>query len=125
MARGLGHLRPSKRSMRLVRVPNNINQNHRTPKRIRLIDGLVKNTSLKSNRDMANIRFKGLKFIKNIEVPALRVIDTVVSYQTYGLGDGLWSIEAKTSYDQSCYGPSCKEWVGSNGTRDDEEADDL
>lgn len=67
--------------------------------------------------------FKGLRFLRVEEVPALRAIDTVVSYQTYSLGDGLWSIEAKTSYDQSCWGPSCMEWVGSNGTR--EEADDL
>lgn len=65
----------------------------------------------------------GLKLTGKINVPALRKRDLVVSYQTYSIGDGEWSIEAKTSNDQSVWGPSIEEWVGSNGTR--EEADDL
>ena len=88
----------------------------------------LKNVSGCSNNPGAvstKMILKGLHFIKWCEVPELRVIDTVVSCQTYGIGGGQWSIEAKTSYDQSCWGPSCMEWVGSNGTRYDEEADDL
>lgn len=69
------------------------------------------------------MRLQGLVKANRVEVPALRNIDLVESYQTYSLGDGLWSIEAKTSSDQSVWGPCLKEWVGSNGTR--EPQDDL
>lgn len=72
---------------------------------------------------MKRPKIKGLTFAGSISVPETRACDLVVSYQTYALGDGLWSIEAKTTSDQSCWGPSIMEWVGSNGTR--EEADDL
>jgi len=74
---------------------------------------------------MMNLRatIQGLTPGKKVHVPAVRAIDTVVSYQTYSVGGGEWSIEAKTSHDQSVWGPSIKEWVGSNGTQSP--ADDL
>lgn len=68
------------------------------------------------------MKIQGLIATQLIKVDAIRAIDLVVSYQTYSLGGGEWSIEAKTSYDQ--WGPSIKEWVGSNGT-DGENPTDL
>ena len=69
------------------------------------------------------MKLVGLVKVGTVKVPALKVVDLVESYQTYALGDGLWSIEAKTTEDQSVWGPSIHEWVGSNGTREPE--DDL
>ena len=46
-------------------------------------------------------------------------------YETYSIGDGQWSIEAKETPAQGVWSPCLKEWVGSNGTRYDEEPDDL
>jgi hypothetical protein len=71
------------------------------------------------------MKIYGLIATKTINVKAVKAIDMVVSYQTYSLGGGEWSIEAKTTHDQSVWGPSIMEWVGSNGTRYDEEATDL
>lgn len=71
-----------------------------------------------------SMRINGLIKTQIVNVKAIKAVDLVDSYQTYSLGGGEWSIEAKTSYDQSCWGPSVMEWVGSNGTRD-ERADDL
>lgn len=71
----------------------------------------------------ATMRLQGLKKVGIIEVPAVKAVDLVESCQTYALGDGMWSIEAKTSADQSVWGPAIAEWVGSNGTREPE--DDL
>lgn len=51
--------------------------------------------------------------------------DAVVSWQSYSVGDGQWSLEGKTSYGFSEWDQSCVEFVGSNGTRDGEEPDDL
>jgi hypothetical protein len=70
------------------------------------------------------MKIQGLIATQLIKVDEVRAIDLVVSYQTYSLGGGEWSIEAKTSYDQSIWGPSIKEWVGSNGT-DGEDPTDL
>lgn len=69
------------------------------------------------------INIQGLTPGKKVHVPAVKAIDLVVSYQQYSVGGGEWSIEAKTSYDQSVWGPCIKEWVGSNGTQGP--ADDL
>lgn len=71
------------------------------------------------------MKIQGLIATQTVNVKAVKAIDLVVSYQTYSLGGGEWSIEAKTSYDQSIWGPSIKEWVGSNGTRESEEPTDL
>lgn len=48
--------------------------------------------------------------------------DQVDHYSTHALGGGEWSIEAHRESDDY-WVPAIKEWVGSNGTR--EEADDL
>lgn len=69
------------------------------------------------------MKIQGLIATQVIKVAAVKAIDLVVSYQTYALGGGEWSIEAKTSHDQSVWGPSIMEWVGSNGTRDGESTD--
>lgn len=69
------------------------------------------------------MRINNLIKTQVVKVKEVRVIDLVVSYQTYPLGGGEWSIEAKTTSDQSVWGPSIKEWVGSNGTHS--EPDDL
>lgn len=69
------------------------------------------------------MRIKGLNFVEIVNVPALTVADTVYNYSSHSLGDGLWSIEAQETPDP--WGPCIREWVGSNGTRYDEEADDL
>ncbi len=74
---------------------------------------------------MVKMRIEGLIATQVINVAAVRAIDLVVSYQTYALGGGEWSIEAKTTHDQSVWGPSIKEWVGSNGTRGGGEPTDL
>jgi len=72
-----------------------------------------------------NMKIRGLVVARIVEVAAVKAVDLVVSYQTYSLGGGDWSIEAKTSNDQSAWGPSIMEWVGSNGTRNGEEPTDL
>ena len=71
------------------------------------------------------MKIQGLDYVGMTHVDEVRAIDLVTGFQTYAVGDGQWSIEAKTSQDMSAYGPSCMEWVGSNGTRYDEEPDDL
>lgn len=71
------------------------------------------------------MKIQGLIATQVIKVAAVKAVDLVVNYQTYSLGGGEWSIEAKTSHDQSVWGPSIMEWVGSNGTRDGEEPTDL
>lgn len=71
------------------------------------------------------MKIRGLIFSCVKHVAAVKAVDLVVSYQTYAVGGGDWSIEAKTTPDQSVWGPSIKEWVGSNGTRDGEEPTDL
>jgi hypothetical protein len=73
---------------------------------------------------MTTMNIQGLVATQVIKVNAVKAVDLVVSYQTYSVGGGQWSIEAKTTHDQSVWGPCIKEWVGSNGTRD-EEATDL
>jgi len=69
-----------------------------------------------------SMRINNLVKTQIVNVKAIKAVDLVVSYQSFSLGGGEWSIEAKTSHD-SIWGPSIMEWVGSNGTR--EETDDL
>ena len=71
------------------------------------------------------MRILNLNYVGMTHVDEVRQIDLVTNFQTYAIGDGLWSIEAKTTNDMSEWGPSCMEWTGSNGTRYDEESDDL
>lgn len=63
------------------------------------------------------IKFIGLK---KVEMITITNGDLVANTQTYALGDGMWSIEVTGSN-----GELLKEFVGLNGTRPDEEADDL
>ena len=63
------------------------------------------------------MRIHNLVKTQIVNVPSVKVVDLVVNYQAYSLGGGEWSIEAKTSHDQSPWGASLKEWVGRNGTR--------
>ena len=53
----------------------------------------------------------------------VRLRDMVKHTSTHALGDGQWSIELHTGYDD--WSPCIAEFVGSNGTRNGEEADDL
>lgn len=53
----------------------------------------------------------------------VRLRDMVKHTSTHALGDGQWSIELHTGYDD--WSPCIAEFVGNNGTRNGEEADDL
>lgn len=64
-----------------------------------------------------NMKILGLK---KLEKKIIKNGDLVTSYKTYSLGDGLWSIEMMDENKRTV-----KEFVGRNGTRHGEEADDL
>lgn len=64
-----------------------------------------------------NMKILGLK---KLEKRIIKNSDLVLSYRTYSLGDGLWSIEMMDENKRTV-----REFVGRNGTRPGEEADDL
>ena len=66
------------------------------------------------------MKLQGLKFVGLREVPQTLNGDLVHSTDTFAIGGGEWSIEVY-DFDGHCI----KEFVGLNGTRDDEEATDL
>jgi hypothetical protein len=70
------------------------------------------------------MRINNLVKTQVVNVKEIKAVDLVVNYQSYSLGDGEWSIEAKTTQDMSVWGPSIMQWTGNNGTRG-YEADDL
>lgn len=81
---------------------------------------------MKASNTMRRFKLQGLQFVGIVDVPAKTNQDLADHWESFSLGDGLWSIEVYSEPAMSEYDPPCiKEFCGTNGTRDGEECDDL